>query len=32
MLLENKKIPLERGFQGERGGIMEIASHYLRIV
>jgi hypothetical protein len=25
----DKKIPLGRGSQGERGGIMEIAFHYL---
>jgi hypothetical protein len=29
---DDKKIPLERGFQGERGGIMEISFHYLNIV
>ena len=27
-----KKIPLGRGSQGERGGIMEIALHYLGII
>jgi hypothetical protein len=27
-----KKIPLGRGSQGERGGIMEIALHYLDII